>query len=134
MVVLGLVLLALAVAASIVAIAQNPHATVDVDVLGTHYNMHAYWIFVAGMVVLAVAAIGLSMMRAGAAHSASVRRERRELAAENARLNERVSNERIANDRMTDGRMTDADGRAYTADEVPDRSRHAWGRRSHRTV
>src|ERR1700760_1896987 len=91
MVVLGLVLLALAVATAIVLIAQNPDAMMTFHALGNTYTTHAYWVFVGGMVVLAVFAIGVSMMRSGAAHGARVRRERRDLAAENARLNERAA-------------------------------------------
>jgi hypothetical protein len=117
MIILGFILLALAVAAAIVLIAQNPDAMMSFHALGNSYNVHAYWVFVGGMVVVAVAAIGLSIMRAGAAHGARVRRERRDLAAENARLSERVVE-------TNDGeRVAETSG-----------SRHAWGRRSHRTV
>ena len=139
MLVLGFVLLALAVAAAIVAIVQNPHVMVNVDVLGANHSMHAYWVFVAGMVVLAVAAIGISMMRAGAAYTARRRRERRDLAAENARLSQRAVQTPVMTQPVTDERMagqpvaTDREGRAY-ADDSSTPTRHTWGRRSHRTV
>jgi hypothetical protein len=122
MFIIGFLLVALAVAAAIVLIAQNPHAMMSVHALGNTYTMHAYWVFVAGMVVLAGAAIGLSMMRAGVAHGARVRRERRDLAAENARLNDRVASAPGAEDRASEDRV---------ATETPARTRHAWSRRTH---
>jgi hypothetical protein len=140
MIILGFILLALAVAAAIVLIAQNPDAMMTFHALGNTYTTHAYWIFVGGMVVLAVAAIGLSMMRSGAAHGARVRRERRDLAAENARLSERVTEapverERVVETTADDGRYVDrapaADHADYADRDAVEQRRHAWSRRAH---
>jgi type VI protein secretion system component VasK len=85
-VLIGFVLLAVAVAAAIVAIVANRSVMVDVHALGYTWNVHLYWVLVAGMIVAAVGFLGLAMMRVGAAHSVRVRRERRGLKRENARL------------------------------------------------
>jgi hypothetical protein len=92
MIVIGFVILALAVAAAITAIAQNQSAMVDVHGLGYTWNVHLLWVFVAGLVVAAVGFIGISMMRAGAAHAARLRVERRGLVRENARLSDVAAN------------------------------------------
>jgi hypothetical protein len=126
MIIVGFILLGLAVAAAIVLIAQNPHGMMTVHALGNTYTMHAYWVFVAGMIVLAVAAIGLTMMRSGVAYTARVRRERRDLAAENARLNSRVG--------TPVGETRVVDDAAPVNNEAMTSRRHAWGRRTHRTV
>jgi hypothetical protein len=132
MIIVGFVLMALAVAAAIVLIAQNPDAMMTFHALGNTYTTHAYWVFVGGMVVLAVFAVGVSMMRSGAAHGARVRRERRDLAAENARLNERVA----ATPAVTEPVAADGEpvaDRAYA--DQPAQSRHMWSRRTtHGTV
>ena len=144
MVIVGFVLLALAVAAAIVLIAQNPDAMMSFKALGDTYTVHAYWVFVGGMVVLAVAAIGLSIMRSGAAHSARVRRERRDLAAENARLNDRVADQPVATQPVvqqpvagqpvaTQPVTVDSTGEPV-AEETTSANHHLWGRRTHRTV
>ena len=154
MIIVGFVLLALAVAAAIVLIAQNPHELMTFHALGNTYTVHAYWVFVAGMVVLAVAAIGLSMMRRGASRGARVRRERRELAAENARLSDQVAaapvvderadysdrvvtrstDARTADDRavVDDRRVASQDGPVVDDERPVDPGHHTWGRRSHR--
>ncbi|MBV9594032.1 MAG: hypothetical protein JO147_09630 [Actinobacteria bacterium] len=90
MIVIGLLLVAAAVAATVVLIAQNTSPEVTFKALGDTYTVHLYWVLVAGMVLLAVAAIGLSAMRAGTASSWRSRRERRQLAAENARLSKHL--------------------------------------------
>lgn len=98
MIVIGFVIFALAVAAAIVAIAQNQTAMVQVHVLGYTWNVHAYGILIVGLVIAAVGLIGLAMMRSGAAHSARIRAQRRGLVRENARLNDLAadrSNERV---------------------------------------
>jgi hypothetical protein len=86
MVVIGLVLLAVAVAAAIVLIAQNQDAMVTVHGLGYTGTIHLYWVLVAGLAIAVVGIAGVAMMSSGAAHSSSRRRQRRELARENARL------------------------------------------------
>lgn len=96
MVIVGLLLLAVAVAAAVIFIADNRSATMNVHALGNTWNVHAYWILVAGLVIMAVALIGLRAMSRGAARGRRLRRERRSLARENERLSgivERHDNE-----------------------------------------
>jgi hypothetical protein len=87
-IVIGFVIFAVAVAAAIVAIAQNQSAMVTVHGLGYNWNVHVYWVLVAGLVIAGVGWLGASMMRTGAAHAARMRVERRGLVRENARLND----------------------------------------------
>jgi len=87
MIIIGFVLLAVAVAAAIVAIAQNQSAMLDVRVLGYDWHGHAYWVLVAGLVIAAVGFVGIAIMRSGAIYGARRRTEQRGLAKENARLN-----------------------------------------------
>jgi hypothetical protein len=95
MVVIGLVIFAIAVAAAIVAIAQNQSTLVDVHVFGYHWTTHSYWVLVAGLVIAAVGLFGLAMMRSGTAHAARMRVERRGLVRENARLTELASDQPV---------------------------------------
>lgn len=88
MIVIGFVIFAVAVAAAIVAIGQNQSAMVDIHGLGYTWNVHVYWVLVAGLVIAGVGWLGASMMRTGAAHAARMRVERRGLVRENARLND----------------------------------------------
>lgn len=93
MIIIGFLIFAVAVAAAIVAIVQNRTAMVHVNGLGYSWDVHVYWVLVAGLIIAAVGFIGLAMMRAGAVHAARLRTERRGLKRENARLAE------AANDR-----------------------------------
>ena len=90
MIVFGFIIFAVAVAVAIVAIVQNRSAMIDVHGLGYSWNVHAYWVLAAGLIVAAVALLGIAMMRTGAAHTARLRTERRGLVRENARLNEQA--------------------------------------------
>jgi membrane protein implicated in regulation of membrane protease activity len=90
MVLIGLLLIAAAVAAAIILVVQND-GTIAVHVLETDYNVAAYWLAIAGLAIMAVLALGLSAVRAGAAHRMRQRRERRELVQENRRLSERAA-------------------------------------------
>lgn len=87
MVVIGLILLAAAVAAVAVLVTQNRSAMVDVHGLGYTWHVHLYWVLVAGLVLAFVGFAGMAMMRAGAVHLNQARRERHGLVRENARLN-----------------------------------------------
>jgi len=118
MILVGFLILAVAVAVAVVAIAQNQSAVVDVHGLGYNWTMHAYWVLVAGLVVAAVGFVGLAMMRAGTAHAARLRGERRGLVRENARLNDLTTDRPVVTtDRpvvMAPSEMTAGD-----ADRVP---------------
>ena len=88
MIVLGLLLVVIAVAAAIILAIQNGDHIV-VHVFGSHFTVAAYWLAIAGLAIMAVFALGMSMWRAGTRHAIRLRRERRELARENRRLTER---------------------------------------------
>jgi uncharacterized membrane protein YciS (DUF1049 family) len=90
MVLIGLLLIAAAVAAAIILVVQNDN-TITVHVFDNDYNMSAYWLAIAGLAIMAVLALGLWAVRAGAAHRIRRRRERRELVRENRRLSERAA-------------------------------------------
>ncbi|HEX8095320.1 hypothetical protein [Jatrophihabitans sp.] len=90
MVLIGLLLVAAAVAAAIILVVQNDH-TIAVHVFDNDYNIAAYWLAIAGLAIMAVLALGLWAIRVGAAHRIRLRRERRELVRENRRLSERAA-------------------------------------------
>lgn len=90
MVLIGLLLIAAAVAAAIILVVQNDN-TIAVHVFERDYDIAAYWLAIAGLAIMAVLALGLWAVRAGAAHRMRLRRERRELVRENRRLSERAA-------------------------------------------
>src|SRR5258706_6693238 len=67
MIVIGFILIAAAVAAGVILIAQNRGA-IDVHALGGTWHLDAYWLTVAGLVILAVAILGLAIAKTAAAH------------------------------------------------------------------
>jgi uncharacterized integral membrane protein len=85
MIVVGFILIAAAVAAGVILIVQNRGA-IDVHALGGSWHVDAYWLLAAGLVILAVAILGLAIAKTAAARVWRLRRERRELAGENRRL------------------------------------------------
>lgn len=87
MVLLGLILLAAAVVAAVELILAN-RSSVSVSMWDWHWQMDKFWLAVVGAGILLAAVIGLGLMRSGFARSWRLRRERRELAAENRRLAE----------------------------------------------
>jgi uncharacterized integral membrane protein len=89
MIVVGFILIAAAVAAGVILIVQNRGA-IDVHALGGSWHVDAYWLLVAGLVILAVAILGLAIAKTAAARVWRLRRERRELARENRRLSAQV--------------------------------------------
>jgi hypothetical protein len=62
MVVIGFVLIIAAVAAAVILIVQNA-GTLDVHALGQTWNVNAYWLVVAGLAAMAVAVLGVAMVR-----------------------------------------------------------------------
>lgn len=129
MVILGLLLIAVAVAFAIgVVIANTDPTTLNIFTLRTDLPMWA--VFVAGAVALAVAVIGLGLMKAGVAHSVRKRREvkrlREEHEAARARLEQsrdedaelrddvkdrEAERDRAERDRVVDVRDAEARGR-----------------------
>lgn len=90
MVLIGLLLIAAAVAAAIILVVQNED-NITVHVFETTYDIAAYWLAIAGLAIMATLALGLLLLRLGAARAARRRRERRELVQENRRLSERTA-------------------------------------------
>jgi uncharacterized integral membrane protein len=101
MIVIGFLLLAAAVAAGVILIVQNRGA-IDVHALGGSWHLDAYWLMVAGVVILAVAILGMAIAKTATARVWRLRRERRELARENRRLSAQVD----ARTRSTDPTMS----------------------------
>ena len=89
MIVVGFILIAAAVAAAVILTVQNQRA-INVHALGGSWRVDAYWLLVAGFVILAVAILGLVIAKTAAARVWRLRRERRELARENRRLSAQV--------------------------------------------
>jgi len=89
-IVVGFILVAAAVAAGVILIVQNRGA-IDVHALGGSWHVDAYWLLVAGLVILAVAILGLAIAKTAVALAWRLRRERRELARENRRLSAQVA-------------------------------------------
>ncbi len=90
MVLIGLLLIAAAVAAAIILVVQND-GMITVHVFDSDYQMHAYWLAIAGLAIMAVLALGLWALRVGTAHRVRRSRERRELLRENRRLSEQAA-------------------------------------------
>jgi type VI protein secretion system component VasK len=88
MIVLSLILVVIAVAAALILAMQNGQH-IQLHVLGAHFSISAYWLAIAGLVIMAIFVVGVATWRAGARHATRRRRERRELTRENRRLTER---------------------------------------------
>lgn len=89
MVVLGLLLLAAAVVVGIELILANHGATsqVNIHLWGWHWNnVDAFWMAVAGAIIIVAALLGLALLKLGSARQWRLSRERRNLAKENRRL------------------------------------------------
>jgi type VI protein secretion system component VasK len=97
MIVLGLLLVLIAVAAAIILAVQNGQH-IEIRVLGAHFSVAAYWLAIAGLVIMAGFALGLSLWRGGTRRALRHGHERRELTRENRRLHER--NETLDADRQ----------------------------------
>lgn len=90
MIILGLLLLAVALVAAVELIVANDDAKIAVDMWRWSWTVDAFWLAVAGAAILAVALLGLWMLKAGSRRERRLRRERRELAKENRQLSERA--------------------------------------------
>ncbi len=86
MIAVGLILLAAAAVAASVLIAQNAHSVIEIHAFGRVWDVHLYWVVVAGMVIAAVAALGVAAISRGGLRLRRVRRERGLFAAENERI------------------------------------------------
>lgn len=89
MFVLGLIVLAAAVVGSVELIIANTQP-VTLHMWGWTWHFDAFWLAVCGAVLITAAWLGLGAMRIAAVHQMRIRREHKELAAENERLAARV--------------------------------------------
>lgn len=89
MFVLGLLLLAAACVAAVELIIAN-HAQISFTMWNQHWHIAGYWLAVMGAAIVVAGLMGLWLMSGAAARHRRIRRERKELAAENKRLAERV--------------------------------------------
>jgi hypothetical protein len=65
MIILGFLLIVAAVVAAVILIIQNT-GSIDIHALGHVWSANAYWLIVAGIVAMALAALGVAMVRASA--------------------------------------------------------------------
>jgi len=86
MIVIGFIFFAAAVASASILIAQNNDTMLEVNVLGYTWNVHVYWLVVAGLVATAVGLVGLLVMGRGVARYRLLRREHRGLVRDHERL------------------------------------------------
>ncbi len=128
MVLIGLLLIAAAVAAAIILVVQND-GTITVHVFNADYHISAYWLAIAGLAIMAVAALGLWTLRVGAAHRMRLRRERRELLRENRRLSEQAAAMPDPADHRTTARPVDRGDGAH-AEPVRSRADEPIGSRT----
>lgn len=89
MFVLGLLVLAAAVVGSVELILAN-RQPVTLHMWNWTWHMDMFWVAVIGAALITAAWLALGAMRVAAMHQVRLRRERRELAAENERLAARV--------------------------------------------
>jgi hypothetical protein len=90
MFVLGLLILAAAAVAAVELIVAN-RAPINLHMWNWTWHLDAFWLAVAGAVIITAAWLALGMMRLGFGHSRKIRRERKQLAAENRALAERAA-------------------------------------------
>ena len=138
MLVLGLLFLAAAVVAAVELIIANDTAQVTFHMWSWTWHFDAFWLAVIGAAIVTVAWLGLAMMRLGSARAMRLRRERRELAKENAMLTKRVRGVRTAPvsrtatdvpaDRTTGAVPAAAPGEAATAPATATRRRRHFMR------
>jgi membrane protein implicated in regulation of membrane protease activity len=116
MIILGLILLAAAVVAAVELVIANDDAQVAVHMWKWTWTVDAFWLAVAGAVILAVALLALMFLRAGSKRGRRLRRERRELRAENRRLAKRVDRGEPVQEPATDDSAGPAESDGGVAD------------------
>ena len=89
MIILGVLLLAAAAVAAIELILAN-HSQFTLHMWRWTWHFDAFWLAVGGAAILAVALLGLSMLKVSGGRARRLRRERRDLTSENRRLAERA--------------------------------------------
>ena len=96
MLILGLLFLAAAAVAAVELVIANDTAQVTFHMWSWTWHFDAFWLAVIGAAIITVAWLGLAMMRMGGTRAMRLRRERRELAKENAMLAQRARGVRTA--------------------------------------
>lgn len=115
MFVLGLLVLAAAVVGSVELILAN-RQPVTLHMWNWTWHMDMFWVAVIGAGLITAAWLALGAMRVAAMHQRRLRRERRELAAENERLAARVQGTDTKTHRF--GRNRPAQPQQYPAQPV----------------
>lgn len=89
MIILGLLFLAVAAVGAVELILAN-NGTFTFHMWRWAWQIDAFWLAVAGAAILLVALLGLGLLKSSGRRARSVRRERKDLKAENRRLAERA--------------------------------------------
>lgn len=126
MVVLGLLLFGVAVAAAVVLIAQNNDAMFTLHAIGNSWTLHVYWMLVIGLIIMAVGLIGVAIMQAGAVRYRRLRRTHDAL----IRDRERVSDEYPTGSTPTAAAPTPAAAARTDANSTADEQYATSGQRS----
>jgi hypothetical protein len=116
-IIVGLVLLAAAVAAAVILIVQNRASMVHLNALGHTWSCHLYWVLVAGLIIALVGVLGVAVIRGGVIRARRRRRERAQVIAENTRPSEHVGDPEHSSFFAGDAAATDptAPGPDHTA-------------------
>jgi uncharacterized integral membrane protein len=85
MIVLGVTLFGLALVSAVILLAQNVD-TVQVHYLGRVWDIHMYWLVVAGLAIAVIAIAGLVLIARGGRRYRQMRREHRLLVRDRERL------------------------------------------------
>jgi hypothetical protein len=129
--IIGLILLAAAVASAVILIVQNRGSVVGVHALGHTWTGRLSWVLVAGLIIAVVGVVGLAILRGGAARSRRLRRQRAALLAENERLSERVRDPARSSFFADTGRAARGPALSSAAGRHPTGKRHVFRRGRH---
>jgi hypothetical protein len=93
MIILGLLLLAAAAVGAVELILANGGGDpkIPVHMWGWTWHVDAFWLAVAGAAIMLVALVGLAMLKSSGRRARRLRRERKNLTAENRRLAKRAN-------------------------------------------
>jgi hypothetical protein len=116
MLILGLLLIVLAVGATLVAVLGAPTARVEFELGGLSLSMGPLWVFFAGAATVLLLVLGLELIRAGARRARRRRRDKKEL----HRLSEQARRDRGSGTAGTRDPRADTRGRDTSGTAVDD--------------
>jgi uncharacterized integral membrane protein len=128
MIVLGVTLFGLALVSAVILLAQNVD-TVQVHYLGRVWDIHMYWLVVAGLVIAVIAIAGLVLIARGGRRYRQMRREHRVLVRDRERLLASRPAEPVVLDNGTATSLVPRGrhhGRLSHPEEAPTSSAEAW--------